>query len=304
MNITVIDEMFFHPEHLKKLQTLGTVTLNSERPKNETEALARVKDADVIINFWYPMSSDLIKQLPKTKMICVAAAGYDFIDVQAAKNKKITVCNCPRHNGEAVAEYTIGLLLQTSRLASEAERTIRNGSWNPEKFKGKELKNKTLGIIGYGYIGKRVGEIAKNGLGMNVISISSSNNRDDLEHLLKNSDVLSINAPLTETTKNMISDAEFGLMKAGVVIVNTGRGAIINQEALVKNITSGKIFSVGLDVYPVEPMEKDNPLLKFSNVVLTPHIGWNTEESEFRLSEMVVENIKAYLTGNPQNVVT
>jgi len=132
---------------------------------------------------------------------------------------------------------------------------------------------------------------------------NTSTNRQDLESLLRNSDFISINAPLTEKTKGLLGEKEFQLMKKGVVLINTGRGAIIQEQVLVKNLQSGKVFAVGLDVLIKEPMDKTNPLFSFPNVIIPPHIGFNTEEAEYSLSEIIVQNIKAFLDGKPQNLV-
>lgn len=303
MKIVVIDSMYFAPQHIQELMSLGDFVSYPINPKNEKEALERVKDADIIVNFWYTMPAHFFEVLPKLKMICVAAVGYEWIDVDTAKKYGVTITNCPRHNGEAVAEHTIGLILSAARQVSRADFELRKGNWNSEQYKGKELKGRTLGIIGYGFIGQRVGEIAQKGFGMNLRFINSRSSRKDLEDLLRQSDIISINAPLNRQTKNFLTAKEFDLMKPGVVIVNTGRGAIVDEQALINNLKSGKIYAAGWDTFIQEPLSKTNPLFTCPNIIVTPHIGWNTEESEMRLSQMIVDNIKHYLKGAPQNVV-
>ncbi|PJB89523.1 phosphoglycerate dehydrogenase, partial [Candidatus Roizmanbacteria bacterium CG_4_9_14_0_8_um_filter_34_12] len=197
-----------------------------------------------------------------------------------------------------------GLLLHSIRKASEAEREIVNGKWTPIKFKGKELRGKTLGIIGYGSIGKRIAEIAKKGFNMKILYINTQSSRTSFEKLLKDSDFISINTPLTKKTKGMISKKEFNLMKKGVSIVNTGRGAVIDEILLINNLKSGKIFAAGIDVFSEEPIEKKHPFFKNPNVTITPHIGFNTEEAEYRLSQIIVDNIKNFVEGHPIHVVS
>jgi len=303
MKIISVDKVVIYPEHIKQLKNFGEVIIYNDVP-DEKEGIRRIKDADIVIDNWYKMPASVIASTPSLKMICVAATGYEWIDLNEARKRNILVSNSPGYGSEAVAEHTIGLLLHSIRRASEAEREITNGKWDPMKFKGKELQRKTLGIIGFGSIGKRIAEITEKGFGMRVLHINTHSTITDFERLLKESDFISINAPLTEKTKGMIGQKEFDLMKIGVSIVNTGRGAIINEELLIKNLQSGKVFSAGLDVFSSQPINNDNPLLKLTNVTLTPHIGFNTEESEYRLSEVVVNNVKNFIEGHPINIVS
>jgi len=303
MKIISVDKVVIYPEHIKQLKNFGEVIIYNDVP-DEKEGIRRIKDADIVIDNWYKMPASVIASTPSLKMICVAATGYEWIDLNEARKRNILVSNSPGYGSEAVAEHTIGLLLHSIRRASEAEREITNGKWDPMKFKGKELQRKTLGIIGFGSIGKRIAEITEKGFGMRVLHINTHSTITDFERLLKESDFISINAPLTEKTKGMIGQKEFDLMKIGVSIVNTGRGAIINEELLIKNLQSGKVFSAGLDVFSSQPINNDNPLLKLTNVTLTPHIGFNTEESEYRLAEVVVNNVKNFIEGHPINIVS
>lgn len=303
MKIVSVDKVVIYPEHVLELKKFGEVIIYNDIP-DEKEGIKRIKDADIIIDNWYEMPANVIVSALKLKMICVAATGYEWIDLNETRKKNIIVSNSPGYSTEAVAEHTIGLLLHSIRKASEAEREIINGKWNSIKFKGKELKGKTLGIIGYGSIGKRVAEIAKKGFNMKILYINTQSSRTSFEKLLKDSDFISINAPLTKKTKGMISKKEFNLMKKGVSIVNTGRGAVIDEILLIDNLKSGKIFAAGIDVFAKEPIERNNPLLKNPNVTITPHIGFNTEEAEYRLSEIIVNNIKNFVEGHPIHVIS
>lgn len=302
MKIVSVDNVCIYPEHEKMLQKLGEVVIYHNTPSEE-EGINRIIDADIVIDNWFKMPASVIKASTKLKLIAVAATGYDWIDLEESKKRGITICNAPGYSTEAVAEHTIGLMLHAIRHATSAETSYRSGTWDTTLFKGKELSKKTLGIIGYGAIGRRVAQIAENGFGMNTMFVNSKSSRADLESLLKNSDIISINSPLTDTTRDLISTIEFDLMKPGVVIVNTGRGAVINQDALQKNLASGKIFAAGLDVLENEPVAHTNPIFTFPNVVLTPHIGWNTKEAEYNLSKLIISNIQMYIHGTPQNKI-
>ena len=303
MKIVSVDDVYLHPNHIEELETLGEVVIYHDTP-NEEVGINRIKDADVVIDNWLKMPKAVIRGAKKLKMITVAATGYEWIDLSETLKHNIVICNAPGYATEAVAEHTIGLMLQAIRQGSQAERDLRIGIWTPIKYEGEELQNKTLGIIGYGAIGRRVAAIAQKGFGMHILYTTSASTRNDFEHLLRESDIISINVPLTSVTKGIISAKEFRLMKQGVVIVNTGRGAVIDEEELINNLKSKKIFAGGLDVLTKEPLDQNNKLLNFPNVTLTPHIAWNTEESKYRLSQIVMENIKCFLVGTPQNVVS
>jgi len=303
MKIVSVDKVVIYPEHVRELEKFGEVVIYNDIP-DEKEGIKRIKDADIVIDNWYEMPAKVISSAPKLKMICVAATGYEWVDLNETKKRGIIVSNSPGYSTEAVAEHTIGLLLHSIRKASEAEREIVNGKWTPIKFKGKELRGKTLGIIGYGSIGKRIAEIAKKGFNMKILYINTQSSRTSFEKLLKDSDFISINTPLTKKTKGMISKKEFNLMKKGVSIVNTGRGAVIDEILLINNLKSGKIFAAGIDVFSEEPIEKKHPFFKNPNVTITPHIGFNTEEAEYRLSQIIVDNIKNFVEGHPIHVVS
>ena len=303
MKIVSVDKVVIYPEHVRELEKFGEVVIYNNIP-DEKEGIKRIKDADIVIDNWYEMPAKVISSAPKLKMICVAATGYEWIDLNETRKRGIVVSNSPDYSTEAVAEHAIGLLLHSIRKASEAEREIVNGKWTPIKFKGKELRGKTLGIIGYGSIGKRIAEIAKKGFNMKILYINTQSSRTSFEKLLKDSDFISINTPLTKKTKGMISKKEFNLMKKGVSIVNTRRGAVIDEILLINNLKSGKIFAAGIDVFSEEPIEKKHPFFKNPNVTITPHIGFNTEEAEYRLSQIIVDNIKNFVEGHPIHVVS
>lgn len=304
MKIVAVDPILLFPEHIKSLKKLGELVLHDTAPKDNSEVIRRITNANVVIDFWTALPTEVINELSTTKMICSAASGYNWIDVETATQKGITVTHCPGHNSESVAEHTVGLMLAAMRLTCKSANEAKSGKFTPADYKGKELKGKTVGIIGYGSIGKRVAEILEKGFGAQAIHINSTGSRTDLEKLLRNSDFISVNAPLNDKTKNMLGEHEFKHMKPGVVFVNTGRGAIVDEGALFKGLLSGKVFSAGLDVLAKEPYNTNNPLFSLPNVVITPHIGWNTQETDYRLSAQVVDIVTAFVSGKPIHIIS
>lgn len=303
MKIICVDPILLFPEHLAALRKLGEVTLQDSFPKDQQDILERLKDAEIVIDFWTALPREVIEQLPNVKMICSAAAGYDYIDVATATRKQITITNCPGNNAESVAEHTVGLMLSAMRFYWQASNATKKGEFTPLVYKGKELQGKTVGIIGYGLIGKRVAEILEKGFQAKILYTNSASSREELEQLLRESDIISINAPLNDKTRQLIGEKEFALMKPGVVFINTGRGAIVDEAALCKYLKNGRISAAGLDVLTEEPIKATDPLLSFPNVIVTPHLGYNTEETDYRLSAQVVEIVTAFIAGKPKYIV-
>ena len=268
----------------------------------------------IIVSEYMEISKEVIENAPNLKGIIAYGAGYDHIDIRAAKEKGVVVCNCRGENAQAVAELTFGLLLGLLRKISRAEQWLREGFWVkaeralPSWLTGKELFKKTLGIVGYGQIGSRVAKIAQ-GFNMEVIAfdpfVSRSPKRSEigefvsLQDLLTRADIITLHVPLTKETENMIDDHNIALMKPGVILVNTSRGRVIAEDALLKALKEGKIGGAALDVFAHEPISADHPLNKFENVLLTPHIGALTAEAGERLSEAVTRQIRDIMAGHP-----
>lgn len=303
MKIVSVDKVEIHPDHIETLKQYGEVVVYDDVP-SEDEGVRRIIDADIVIDNWFKMPAKVIASCRKLKMIAVAATGYEWIDLQEARKHNILITNAPYYCTEAVAEHAISLMLQASRMSYLAEKEIRQGKWRPTEYKGKELQGKVLGIIGYGNIGRRIAKIATAGFEMKILYVNSGSSRKDLEKLLTESDFVSINAPINDITHMMISAREFDLMKNGVVVVNTGRGAVIDEGELFRNLQSRKIFAAGLDVLAHEPMQRNDPLFTLDNVVISPHIAYNTNEALYQLSSIVVDNVIGFLKGKPQNVVS
>lgn len=302
--ITVIDGgVRLLPQDIKELKKLGEVSIYFDQPRDQ-QVRDRLQKTNIVVFDHYPMPATAIAAAPRLEMICIAGSGYDGrVDLEACRRRIITVCNAPDYATESVAQHTIGLMLNAARWISTADRDIRQHQWKPGKYKGVELQRKTLGIIGHGKIGSRVAEIAKKGLGMNVISVNSKSSRQELEILLEQSDVLSLHVPINEKTRGMLGKKEFRLMKPGIILVNTARGKIIAMEVLLDNLSSGKVFAAGLDVFPEEPLPPEHPVRLYPNVIIIPHIASHTKEAERRLSQTILDNVSHFLNGHPINVV-
>lgn len=305
MKIIIPAPLFLHDTDKQRLDTLGEVVHYQQIPKNQEELIQRVTEAHCIIdnNYFTPLTQDVLSKCTQLKFICASSVGVNHIDLEAAKKQGILIANCPGFNAQAVAEFTIGLLISATRFSVRAQQDIKQNIWDPGIYKGKELYKKTMGIIGFGNIGQRIATIAKTAFQMKTIVISADSSHHEFEFLLKESDFIAICTPLTDRTRGMLSDKEFSVMKTGVVIVNTARGAIIDEKALIKNLKNGKVFAAGLDVLSQEPMSPKDPLFSFPNVIITPHIAWNTEEAKTARSHMVVENVQAFVTGKPIHLV-
>ena len=302
-------------EILKKEFEIKTNNLGKSLSKNEL--IAEAKEADAIL----PLLSDeidaqVMDQLENLKVIANYAVGYNNIDVQAATKRNIIVTNTPDVLTETTADLTWGLLLAVARRIVETDKILRNGNfegWAPKVLLGKEVNHKTLGIIGLGRIGKSV---AKRAQGFNMKVLYNKRNRldekteekldveyRDFENILKEADYISINTPLNESTYHLFGAKEFSLMKNDGILINTGRGPIINEKELVKALENEEIGGAGLDVYENEP-EVEEGLLKFENVVLTPHIGSATYQARNKMAELAAKGaIAGYKRENIPNIV-
>ncbi|PLV60065.1 hydroxypyruvate reductase [Thermotoga sp. KOL6] len=245
------------------------------------------------------VTADIIEAGKNLKIIARAGIGLDNIDLQKAKEKGVKVLNTPGASAPSVAELTIGLMLACARHIARATISLKEGKWEKKVLKGKELLGKTLGLIGFGNIGR---EVAKRALGfkMKVIAYDPARPETnlpveyvDLDTLLKESDIISLHVPLSESTKHIINKESIAKMKDGVIIINTSRGGTIDEEALYEALVNGKVYAAGLDVFEVEPPNDEirKKLLNLDNVVATPHIGASTVEGQKRVGKEIVEKI-------------
>jgi len=287
---------------------------NEVLPRNEL--LERVKELDGLLCVANRIDEEIMEGAPRLRVISNFGVGYDNIDVGAATRRKIIVTNTPDVVTEATAELTFTLILAVTRRVAEADRILRSGTpfrWGPMQLLGFELTGKTLGIIGFGRIGQAVARRAK-AFGMNVIYFQRTPREKGidaaercyyrpLEALLREADVISIHVPLTKETYHLIGEKEFSMMKRGAYLINTARGPVVDEEALVKALKSGILKGAGLDVFEKEPHIHPE-LLKLENTVLTPHIGTSTLDTRVAMAKMAAENLVAALEGRrPPNVV-
>lgn len=268
--------------------------------------IEKIGDAEVIIINKTPIDRRIIEAAPNLKYIGILATGYNNVDLGAARENDIVVTNTPAYGTDAVAQMVFALLLELTNQVSYHDRQVKKGEWQRRDqwcFWDKsltELKDKTMGIIGYGRIGRKVEQIAR-AFDMEVLSTSSTH--ENLEEIFKKSDVISLNAPLNEGTRGIINKDSIGKMKDGVFIINTARGGLVVEEDLRQALDSGKVAGAGIDTVSVEPIDEDNPLLHAKNIIITPHIAWAPLETRERLMAIAVKNLKSFLEGQVINKV-
>lgn len=278
------------------------------------ELAAEIADADgVIVRSATKITADLIEKAPRLRVIGRAGVGVDNIDVGAATEKGVVVMNAPDGNTITTAEHAIALLISLARNIPQAYATLRGGTWDKKRFVGVELNGKTLGVIGLGRIGKHVAQVAR-GFGMNVVGFDPFISDDQakelgietgtLDDVFVRSDFITIHTPVTDETRGMIGREAFSKMKEGVRIVNCARGGLVDEEALLEAIGSGKVAGAALDVYSVEPLPGDSPLLANDKIITTPHLGASTTEAQDGVAVTVAEQMRDYLLyGELRNAV-
>ncbi len=239
------------------------------------------------------VTKEVIAAATQLKVIARSGTGVDNIDLLAAKEKKITVVNAPGANAESVAEHTFAFMLALARNLVPAVTQLKSGTWAKSDFRGMELKGKTLGVLGFGHIGKRVAELGK-AFGMDVLVYAKGN---PLDEFLASVDIVSLHVPLTSETRGLMGAKEFKKMKKTAILINTARGAIVDEAALIDALKTGTIAAAALDVYSTEPLSSESELLKLPNVILTPHVAADSREGENRASSMIAEDVDRVLTG-------
>lgn len=277
------------------------------------EVIEKAPDCEILVagaSGFERISKELIDGLPHLKLISTIGVGTDWIDLKAAKERGVIVSNQKGVNAESVAQQCFGMILDVAKQITQSDRGIRErGEYRYSPYLGKEIYGKTIGIIGLGGIGQKVARIAS-GFSMEVIGVNKNNKEVpgvtlvSLEELLKRSDVIAVTVPLTPETENLLSEKEFSLMKDGVILVSISREKIINKEAVLKAVDSGKIFGFGLETEIMTPIEKNDPYLTHERIVITPHTGAQTEEADQRCYDLTVDNVNAFLAGKPVRVVT
>ncbi|SFG22797.1 D-2-hydroxyacid dehydrogenase [Prevotella sp. KH2C16] len=316
MKIVVLDAYSVNPGDLSwdGLKEMGEVVVYPRTAAGEI--LERSKDAEVILTNKVPFNVDTLSRLPKLKMIGVLATGFNIIDTEAARTRGIMVCNIPAYSTYSVAQMVFAHILNITNRVDSFARQNREGRWsqNPDfcywDAPIHELAGKTIGIVGLGNIGCKVARIARD-FGMDVFAYTSKNSADlpegiqktTMEGLLGVSDILTLHCPLTPETREMINKDSLCRMKRGAILINTGRGPLVNERDVASALASGQLGAYGADVMCSEPPAADNPLLSQPHAYLTPHVAWATCEARSRLMEIAVANVRAFAEGTPQNVV-
>ena len=316
MKITILDGYGLNPGDLswKGFEDLGEVTVYDRTDRSEL--MERAKDSEVLITNKTVLDADTISSLPKLKYIGVLATGYNVVDTEAARKKGIIVTNIPAYSTMSVAQMVFAMLLAVTNRVEHYAVANRNGAWASSKdfcwwdTPLTELSGKVFGIIGLGNIGMAVARIAL-AFGMKVVAFTSKEieelpdgiNKVTLTEVLSGSDVLSLHCPLTESTRGLINEDSITLMKPGAILINTGRGPLIDEEAVAKALGDGHLRAFCGDVLSSEPPAVSNPLLSAPNAFITPHIAWATKEARERLMKIAEENLRHFISGNPVNVV-
>ena len=319
MKIVVLDGYTENPGDLSwgDMEALGELTVYDRTSLTDMqEVIDRIGDAEAVITNKTPLPKEVFDACPNIKYIGVLATGYNVVDVDTAKAKGIPVCNIPTYGTAAVGQFAIALLLEICHHIGHHDKAVHEGRWesNPDwcfwDYPLIELADKTMGIIGFGRIGQATGRIAK-ALGMKVIANDEYPNDSgkeiaeyvSREELFAQADVIALHCPLFPSTQGIINKENIAKMKDGVIILNNSRGPLIVEEDLRDALNSGKVAGAGLDVVSTEPIKGDNPLLKAKNCIITPHISWAPKESRQRLMNIAVDDLKAFIDGNPINVV-
>lgn len=316
MKIVVLDGFAGNPGDLswEEIKSLGECTIYDRTAPEEK--LERVKDAEIILTNKVPFNASDFDQLPSLKYIGVLATGYNIIDTEAAKAHGVVVTNIPAYSTNSVAQMVFAHLLNITNSVQHYTDEARAGVWskNPDfSYQNTllvELHRKKIGIVGLGNIGKAVARIAI-GFGMEVFAYTTKSHfqlppeihKMDLDDLFRECDIVTLHCPLTPNTKNLVNAERLKTMKPTAILINTSRGPVVNEQDLADALNNGTIYAAGVDVLSEEPAATNNPLLTARNCYITPHIAWATKEARIRLMEITIENIKAFLDGQPMNVV-
>lgn len=297
---------------LSPFETLGEVVYCESYDKTQMREAA--KDADLLILNKTVVDKAFFDACPRLKCICLLATGYNNIDLVTARERGVAVCNVPGYSTDAVAQLVFGFLLQLAVSLPQYQKSTRDGVWCSStrstylSWEMHELAGKTLGIVGYGAIGQKVAQIGK-AFGMHIL-VHTRTVREDgiatfasLQEVLQHADFLSLHCPLTEQTKGLIGKQELEMMKPTAFLVNTSRGAVVQEQALADALNNGVIAGAGIDVLETEPMDSSCPYRTAKNCLVTPHIAWAATEARARLLVEVAENIRAFASGKRRNRV-
>ncbi len=317
LKIVVIDGYTLNPgdNPWDEVAVLGDLVVYDR--SNPEQILQRAVGAQVVVVNKAQMKAEILAQLPQLRFIAVSATGYDCVDVKAAGRRGIPVSNVPVYGTDSVAQHVMALLLELTNRVGLHDEAVKSGEWMaaPDwsfwKTPLTELRGKTLGIVGFGRIGRRVGELA-HAFGMNVLAYDPFESQKPdyepfswarLDELFRNSNVITLHTPLTPDLEGIVNRELLGLVKPGTLFINASRGGLVCEEDLAEALNSGRLGGASLDVVSLEPIRQDNPLLKAQNIFITPHIAWATLEARHRLLKRTAENVRAFVDGAPINVV-
>jgi glycerate dehydrogenase len=312
MKIVILDGSTSNPGDLswEPIETVGSLTVHDRSAPDEI--VSRAAGADVVLTNKAVLGWKEIEALPELKYIGVLATGYNCVDTVVARERGIPVCNVPEYSTPNVVQATFALLLELTNQVGHHAETVRAGRWSacPDfcYWDGDlvELAGLTLGVVGYGRIGQGVAAVGR-AFGMRILAHRRTPGADSecvaLETLLRESDVVSLHCPLTPDTKELIDARRIGLMKPAAFLLNTSRGALVNEADLAAALNAGRLAGAGLDVLSVEPPPASNPLLTAKNCIITPHVAWATRHARQRLIEITAGNLLAFAAGTPRNVV-
>ena len=316
MKIVVLDGHAVNPGDLSWdiIRKFGELEIYDYTAPEDT--VSRLQGAKIALTNKTVIDAAVMDACPELKLICVLATGYNVVDCPGAKQRNIPICNVPAYGTDAVAQFTFALLLELCHQVGHHSKAVHDGRWCSNRdfcfwdTPQMELAGKTMGIIGFGRIGRAVGKIAK-AMGMQVIAYNRSRCPEgeaigtyvDLETLLKTADVISLHCPLTEENAGLINQDTLSMMKDGVILLNTARGPLLDEQAVSDALSSGKLRGAAVDVVSKEPMERSNPLLTAPNCIITPHMAWAPTESRQRILNITANSIAAFLEGKPINTV-
>ena len=315
MKTVILDAFTSNPGDLswEALRALTDLTVYDRTTPDET--VPRALDAEIVLTNTVLLTRNVIAQLPKLQYIGVLATGYNVVDLAAARERGIVVTNIPAYSTESVAQMVFAHLLTVTNRVEHYAIANRQRRWSAcadfsyHDTQLTELAGKTFGIVGLGHIGSRVAEIAL-AFGMQVQALTSKTTLPagvksvSLDELLATSDVLSLHCPLTEETRHLINADALRKMKRSAILINTGRGPLVDDDAVSKALATGHLAAFCADVLTTEPPAGDNPLLSQANAFITPHIAWATKEARARLVHIATENVRAFLSAHPTNVVS
>lgn len=316
MRIVVLDGYALNPGDLSwaDLKAFGSCEIYDRTPPGEV--VSRASEAEIALTNKTELSRTHLEKLPLLKYIGVLATGTNIVDLAAARERNIVVTNVPAYGTKSVAQTTFALLLELTQHAGHHAETVRAGRWtrSPDwSYWDRpliELDGLTMGIVGYGRIGSAVANLAE-AFGMRVLAANPSRKTGpasvefvSLDDLFRRSDVVSLHCPLSASTRHLVNAERLGLMKPSAFLLNTSRGALVDEPALAAALNSDRLAGAGLDVLSQEPPPADNPLLTAKNCLITPHLAWATGAARARLMKIAIENVRSFLAGNPQNVVS